>query len=112
MKKYFAKLALLTFILSIFATNVLGQSQLFVWGDVRWSTGYPAIGLEVRLIRNSTNAIVRRSYTNPAGRYAFYGIAGRPSDYSLHVYTGNSMRGGIRVPNLPIGGKVRDIIVN
>ena len=112
MKQYFAKLALLTFIITIFSTNVLSQPSLFVWGDVRWSTGYPANGLEVRLIRNNTAAIIQRAYTNPAGRYAFYGIAGQPSDYSLQVYTGNRMRGWKGVPNLPIGGKAPDIIVN
>ncbi len=117
MNNYFAKLALIILILSIFPTTVLSQAKpapvpLFLWGNVKWVTGFPAIGLEVRLIRNDTSAIVQTAYTNPSGGYAFFGSLGRPPDYRLKVYTGKTMRGEIRVPNLPIGGQAPDILIN
>ncbi len=116
MKDYFAKSALMILILGIFATTGLSHGQpappIFVWGNVKWVTGFSASGLEVRLIRNDTKAIVQTAYTNPSGRYAFLGVPGRPSDYTLRVYTGNRMRGEIRVPNLPIGGQAPDILIN
>ena len=115
MKHCFAKSALIILILGIFATTGLSQgrttSPIFVWGNVKWVTGFSASGLEVRLIRNDTQAVVQTAYTNPSGRYAFSGVPGRPSDYTLRVYTGNRMRGEIRVPNLPVGGQAPDIII-
>ncbi len=116
MKNCFAKSALMILILAIFAIPHLSQGQtappIFVWGNVKWATGSSASGLEVRLIRNDTKATVRIAYTNPSGRYAFSGVPGRPFDYTLKVYTGNRMRGEIRVPNLPVGGQAPDIIIH
>jgi hypothetical protein len=109
MKTYFAKLFLIIVILCIIPIDSFGES--FLWGKVKWITGSSAIGLEVRLIRNDTNAIVAREYTNEDGSYTFSGIGGQPSDYSLQVFTRNSMKGGIKIPVLSIGSQVPDIII-
>lgn len=93
------------------STSAPSQPNLFLWGNVKWNTGYPASGLEVRLIQNSNNTIIGTAYTNQAGRFAFFAIAGRPSDYNLQVYTGNTIRGSTVVPAMPIGGQAPDITI-
>jgi hypothetical protein len=105
-------LVLLTVSTGVLSTSALGQPPLFLWGNVRWSTGYPASGLEVRLIQTSTQTIARSAYTNQAGRFAFFGVGGQPSAYSLQVYTGNTMRGHAGLSEVPLGGQAPDVTVD
>jgi hypothetical protein len=107
MKKHLAILALTLVTLGILSRNVCGQS-LFVWGNVKWATGYPAIAIEVRLVQND-NTVRSTAYTNQTGSYAFFGIEGRPSDYYVMVYSRGSVLGQIRVPEIPVGRQVPEI---
>lgn len=105
-------LVVLTVITGVLSTSALGQPPLFVWGNVRWNTGYPASGVEVRLIQTATQAVAGSAYTNQAGRFAFFGVGGQPSDYSLQVYTGNTMRGHAGLTGVPTGGQAPDVTVD
>jgi hypothetical protein len=110
--KFAVSVFLISIIGGVFIMSALGQPSLFLWGNVRWNTGSPAVGLEVRLIHVSTRNIVARAYTNQIGRFAFFGIGGQPSDYFLQACIGNTVRGGTGLPALPIGGQAPDIIIN
>ena len=96
-------------ILNFFPANTLSQTSLFVSGTVKWDTGIPAAGFEVRLVQNGV--IRARTYTNQAGRYAFFGIVGQPSQYTLMVFSRDRMLKEMPLPNLPVGGRVPEIII-
>jgi len=67
------------------------QSQsLFAWGNVRWSTGSPAIGVEVKLMLHN-GEMKSHMYTDQTGSYAFFGIDGQPSDHYVMVLSGGSL---------------------
>lgn len=103
------RLILLSTVLLMVGTHshdVAGQSP-FLWGYVKWATGYPAMGMEVRLVRNG--AVKSSVYSDQAGSYAFFGIDGRPSEFSVMVYSRESILGQIRVPDIPAGRQLPDI---
>lgn len=102
---------LILIVAGITSGRALGQSSLFVWGNVKWSTGYPAVGLEVRLIKTDSHNIAGRAYTNQSGRFSFYGVEDQPSDYSLQVCVGDTIRGETTLTALPIGGQSPDITI-
>ncbi len=96
-------------ILNFFPPNTLGQRSLFVSGTVKWDTGTPAVGFEVRLVQHGV--IRAKTYTNQAGRYAFFDVAGQPSQYALMVFFRDRMLKEIPLHNLPVGGRVPEIII-
>ena len=107
MKKYLS-IVLLLILFGVFLKYAYGDPP-FVWGIVKWSTGSPAIGLEVKLVRNGV--VAARAYTNQAGRYAFFGIAGQPSDYLVMVYYQDRVLAESKLPALTIGSQAPDMTV-
>ena len=108
MRKYVWTPIVIILTMGLFQNNAL-SGELFLWGTVKWNTGTPAVGLEIRLIKDET--IVARTYSNQAGRYGFFEIQGYPSQYSLEVFYSDDRLNSMRVPDLPRGGKVPDIVV-
>jgi len=109
-----ARLATLFPIVVTLFSTVLSESAAeapFVWGTVRWSTRSLASALKVDLV-GSDGAVRATSYTNPTGRYAFFGISGQPPQYSLRVYYRDTLLTTKKVPNIPIGGRVPDVVVS
>lgn len=106
MKKFFKKATFILIILIIFPNTAFSQ-QLFIWGNVKWNTGTPAIGIELRLVKNNITQAI--GYTNQAGRYAFFDINGQPLEYMLMVFSGNANLSQISLANIPVGGRVPDI---
>ena len=67
------------------------------------------MGIELRLVKNNVTQATK--YTNQAGRYAFFGIEGQPSDYVLMVFSGNTNLRQMSLINIPVGERIPDIIV-
>lgn len=84
-------------------------AQVFVWGNIRWITGTPAAGLEIRLLKG--DAIRAKAFTNQVGRYTFFDIGGKPSDYRLEVFAGERRLKRVAIPDIPTGRKVPDLVV-
>jgi hypothetical protein len=106
----FARSVLLLIPLAIISQNSYGQS-VSIWGNVLWATGSPAIGVEVKLVRNDKTLSVA-AYTNQAGRYAFFGIKGKPADYTLMVYYRDKLLRQEAVHDLRNRNQVPDIIIS
>lgn len=107
MKKILAISALILMTVCSLSKDVCAQS-LFVWGNVKWATGNPAIGIEVRLLQN--NGMVKSTaYTDQTGSYAFFAIEGRPADYDVVAYSRGRVLGQTRVPAISPGGQVPEI---
>jgi len=84
------------------------QNRLFVWGNAKWISGAAAVGVEVRLI--SGDQVRARAYTNQGGRYFFFDVSGKPSDYSLVVVIADIVRGRTSIPtNVNVGHKAPDL---
>lgn len=98
-------------ILLFFSSFSYSQPGVFLWGIVKWNTGYPASGVEVRLVNISSQAIYGATWSNESGHYAFFNIPGQPSEFLVQVYTGTVIRGKIQIPNLPTGSQVPDIVI-
>ena len=109
MRNHIGKAIFVLAILNFFPTNTLGQHSLFVSGTVKWDTGTPAVGFEVRLVQAGVTKAT--TYTNQAGRYGFFGIGGQPSQYTLMVFSRDKMLKEMPLHNLPVGGHVPDIIL-
>jgi hypothetical protein len=110
MKRRFELLVLLILIVpGHFSTVALSQTPLFLSGQVNWNTGFPANSVQVRLMHGSNT--VATTYTNQAGRFAFFGIGGQPFQYSLQVWTGNQMRGQAGLAGVHIGGQAPVITI-
>lgn len=107
MKKYLPILTLALVMLSIPSKSVYGQS-LFIWGNVKWATGYPAVGVEVRLVKKN-EMVMSKVYTDQSGSYAFFGIRGRPSDHYVKVYSRGNLLANRKLEQVPIGGHVPEI---
>ena len=106
---------LVTFI--FISIKIVSQSTLFVWGEIKWTTNSPAIGMKVNLIKNATEndtaRVVKSSYTNETGRFAFFNIEGQPSEYSIQIYSGEVEKTEqMRIPVINIGRKVPTIIIH
>ena len=71
MLKYKGVLLFILVIGLLLFTDALAQSPS-LRGKVRWVTGAPAIGLEVKIQQN--NRVVAITYTNERGLYAFFNI--------------------------------------
>jgi hypothetical protein len=75
------------FVISALLISAITLGQETRWlmhGTVTWSTGTRAASVKMVLLQNrQRKAIV---YTNQQGRYGFFGIQGRPSDYVLEVW--------------------------
>jgi hypothetical protein len=81
----------------------------FLWGTLRWRSGDPANAVQVRLVRGG--AVQATALSNPAGRYAFFNQPGTPSEYTLQVVKNGQVAQQVRVPQVPVGGQVPDIVV-
>jgi hypothetical protein len=108
MKKHCAVLLLTLMPLGIFLKDIRGQSP-FLRGNVKWATGYPAIAVEVRLVQNQKK--IQSVYTDQAGSYAFFGVEGRPSEYTVVVYRQKSILGESKVPEVTASRQIRDIVL-
>jgi len=114
MRRTHLRLATLVLIVATLFSVVLNESFAeppFVWGTVRWSTRSPASALKVDLV-GPDGAVSATAYTNPTGRYVFFGIRGQPPQYSLRVYYRDTLLTTKRVPNISIGGRVPDVVVS
>jgi hypothetical protein len=97
-------------VLAVFNTAI-AQQNLFVWGEVKWTSGASAAGVEVRLMYGNQESA--RVYTNQGGRYFFFNVSGNPSNYSLVVVTGNIVRGQIAIPSsVGIGHRAPNLYIN
>jgi hypothetical protein len=105
MKKY---LSIVLLLMIVFSKYAYGDPP-FIWGIVKWSTGSPATGLEVKLVRNGV--VAATAYTNQAGRYAFFGIADQPSEYFVMVYYQDKKLTENKLPPLSIGSQAPDMTV-
>lgn len=107
-KIIFLSIILLTF---FYAPNDTYCQSLFVWGNVKWITGNPSVGFEVKLIRLN-GEIASTAYTNQSGSYAFFGITGQPSDHYIMIYYKKNMIRQMKIPEIPLGQQVPDILLN
>ena len=109
MKKYFWILLLFLFIWGFL--HQTGSSQnLFLRGVVKWNTGTPALGLQIRLIKDGV--IISKSYTNQKGRYVFFNIQGTPDQYYIEVYDRDNLLNTTDLLNVTTGSRVPDIIID
>ncbi len=88
--------AVAVLVLLSIAAAALAQGTPFLSGTVVWSSGVPAQGLEVRLVRDGQ--AVSNTFTDNTGYFAFRDINGQPKEYGLNVFAA----GGI-VADLPVG---------
>ena len=71
MQKYMAFLIVVFMIVFLWLADALAQSS-GLRGKVRWITGAPAVGVEVKIMQNER--MVAITYTNDRGLYAFFNI--------------------------------------
>jgi len=65
--------------------HAAGQDPLWlIHGTVNWGSGAAAVSVKLRLMKGAQEE--RVVYTNQNGRYGFFNVPGRPSDYTLEVY--------------------------
>jgi Carboxypeptidase regulatory-like domain len=89
------------------AFAALAQGAPFLSGTVTWSSGVPAQGLEMRLVRDGQ--AVSGTYTDNAGYFAFRDINGQPKDYSLNVVAAGGVVANLPVGDVPPGGTMSPI---
>lgn len=90
------------------ALAVAGE-QLFVWGVVKWNTGTPAAGVEIRLMEDGH--VRAKTFSNQAGRYGFFDIPGEPGDYTLEAVLEGDTVGEGPLP-VPKGARAPDLIIH
>lgn len=83
----------ITVLLIVFITGVLCSADALAQpsslrGKVRWITGAPAIGMEVKIQRNKR--VMAVTYTNDRGLYAFFNI--NPPFHGIVVVVSDSYR--------------------
>ncbi len=89
------------------AFAALAQGTPFLSGTVTWSSGVPAQGLEVRLVRD--RQVVSNTFTDNTGYFAFRDINGQPKDYSLNVVAAGGIVADLPVGDVPQGGTMPPI---
>lgn len=110
MKRKFSLKIVTLVILFCMANIVFADNKLFLWGEIEWSSGTPAAGLEVQLIRNGS--VIAINHSNTLGRYGFFNIKGNPSVYEIRILLGNEKLKLIGISkNVAIAGKIPKIIV-
>jgi hypothetical protein len=92
-------------LLLVLGTAAAPAQKVFLWGNLRYHSGNPASGLEIHLLKGGSQRA--KAYSNPAGRYAFFGQEGSPADYTLQV-----LHRQMAVSKVPVGGQVPDIVVD
>lgn len=75
--------------LLIVTTALSRETRLLMYGTVTWGAGAPAPSVKLRLLQGREQKVV--IYTNPEGRYGFFDVPGRPSDYALEVWVGDRL---------------------
>lgn len=74
----------------LICTPALSQdTHWLMYGTVTWRVNSPAASVKLRLLQGGKET--RAVYTNQEGRYGFYDVAGRPSDYTLEVWFGDRL---------------------
>ena len=101
-------LVVIVFIVSalLISTIAAGQVRWLMHGTVTWHDGSPAGGVQLRLLQGGEERAV--VYTNQDGRYGFFDVPGRPSDYSLEVRYRNALVREYRpqdLSDIPKGGR-------
>jgi hypothetical protein len=83
-----------------------------VWGRVVWSSGAPAAGVELRLLRNGTpQSQSQRIFTNNDGRYGLYSLSDPTSNYSVQIMRGGNPVRTTQLPTLKNGERVPNIVM-
>jgi len=92
----------------LMSTDALAQSSS-LRGKVRWVTGAPAIGLEIKLQQN--DKVLAITYTNESGLYAFFNI--NTPLHGLLVIVSDSFRvlKEERITEVGPNGKLQDIAI-
>jgi hypothetical protein len=89
MKKILFVLSCIIVIFFFQSSAFCQQSGWLLHGTVTWSTGIPAVSVQVKIKQGlQEKAVV---YTNTQGSYGFYGLVGIPSDYTLEFYFNNRL---------------------
>ena len=99
--------AILVIILAVSLLWPMGsnsQTQLFCSGVIKWANGTPAMGLEVQLVGHGQ--VRARAFTNQAGLFAFFGLPGQPSQYTLKIFQGSNFLRDFSLQGVPVGGQV------
>ena len=89
--------------ISIIST-ALSESAPFVSGRIIWSSGVPAQGLEVLLLRDGGTAST--AFTDATGYFAFYGVPGHPNEYRINIMTAGGTVAEASLFNTPLGGTI------
>jgi hypothetical protein len=89
MKKRFPALSFVIFSLFIIFSSFCQADDWLMHGTVTWSTGTPAASVRVRLLQGTQEKAV--VYTNQQGVYGFFGLPGKPSEYSLEFIFNNQL---------------------
>ncbi len=90
-------------------SSAISQSQVFLKGTVKWSSGVPAQGLEVRLV--GKNNLPLSVFTDSSGYFAFYDVTGQPGNFRINVLTAGGIVADMPVGNVPVGGTAHEIIL-
>lgn len=104
-------LKIVTLVIFFCLENIaFADNKLFLWGEIEWSSGTPAAGVEVQLVRNGS--VIATNYSNSLGRYGFFNIKGNPSDNEISILLGKEKLKLITIPeNVGIAGKVPKVII-
>ena len=78
------------FVLFIFLLEVLIATDSFsqsfsMRGKVTWTSGTPAIGMEVQLQQKQNRQVLASTYTNDKGLYAFFDINAPPHEFLIVI---------------------------
>ncbi len=98
-------------LLALALCGALPAGAVDLWGTVTWNTGAPVAGVELRLVQGG-RALPARILTNSAGRYGLYNLSATTSDYTLQVIRSGAVVKSVKLPRLPHGGRVPDIVIS
>lgn len=80
------KIIKVSFVFYIVFANFIYSQDIYCFGKVIDKFGYPAKNLKIKLVERATNSVVSITYSNSAGKYAFYGNYNSYELYRFDIY--------------------------
>jgi hypothetical protein len=101
--------ALMAAVLLVVASAASAQT-VALWGTVVWSSGAPAGGIELRLVRKGS-VLPEKIYTNSAGRFGLSRVSPPTTNYAVQVLRRGSVVKTVNLPPLRNGDRIPNIVM-
>jgi hypothetical protein len=78
---------ILILLIIMIPNGLYAQGSKSVSGTIKWSSGTPALGVPVKLVKDGK--VAAETYSNQAGKFIFRDLKGSLTDYKLVITPNN-----------------------